>query len=224
MGFLENISKMRKHFRLFLVKILIMEQQQHSELPQHRHKLAVEHCLFLSRFVKNPRNLGAIWPSSRALGSFIGKSAAQDRQPLIVEIGAGTGRLTRGLLDAGVSPQNLICIEMDKDMCSFLKRSYPYLAVCESQAQDLAHVLPPSWLGSVTTIVSGIPMMNLSPTTRLSILEACTKTLGPGGRFLQFTYSPIPPFPSKKLGFSRRCLGRVWLNIPPAFIWEYKKN
>ena len=121
-----------------------------------------ENLLFLRQLMKNPKSLGALFPSSNMLANFITSHVDLVADYLIVEIGAGTGRFTQALLRAGVTPDKLVIVELDPAMCVFLRKNFPNVMVVEGDAKDLKNLLPAQIVGSVTTIISGIPMINLS--------------------------------------------------------------
>jgi len=88
----------------------------------------------------------------------------------------------------------------------------------------LLEILPPHVIGKVSTVISGIPLVNLSSSLQAGIAEACFAVLGEEGQMLQFTYGPISPLSSRKLGLHKKRLGHVLWNFPPAVIWAYKRG
>lgn len=183
-----------------------------------------EKILFIRKLLKNPKSIGAIAPSSKNLALFIARHIkAEDT---VVELGAGTGGLTRALLEAGVDPSHLILVEMDHDMCALLRRKFPQLTVIEGDASHLPQLLleEAPHVTKVDAIVSGIPMVNLNFQEQSHIMKGCFDVLHDHGQFLQFTYGPVSPLPSKKLGLQAKRLGHVLKNMPPAVIWQYTRT
>jgi len=168
--------------------------------------------------------LGAVTPSSLALSNFICRHVEATPDSYVVEIGAGTGRFTRALLHYGITPSQLFVVEMDPELCEFLTVHFPQVTVINGDASRLAEILPPHIIGKVSTVISGIPMVNLSASLQASIAQACFAVLGEGGQMLQFTYGPISPLSSRKLGLHKKRLGHVLWNFPPAVIWAYKRG
>lgn len=182
-----------------------------------------ENFVFLKRLLKNPKSLGAVAPSSRRLGDFIARSLSNfPKDSLIVELGAGTGSLTRSLLEAGYS--KLTLIEMDGYFAKFLRFHFPSLSVIEGDASSLQTLLPSDLLGKVDVVLSGIPMMNLNQSQQKSIIQSSFEILRPGGSFVQFTYGPLSPISCKTFSLSSKRLGSVLLNVPPATVWEYQRD
>ena len=183
-----------------------------------------ESLLFLKQLIRNPKSLGAVVPSSQVLADFICGHVPTVDNHLVVEVGAGTGRFTQGLLKAGIKPENLIVLEIDPLMCSFLRKNFPQINVIEGNANQLHTLLPEHWVGRIGTIISGIPMVNLSGEDQELIISSCFQVLSPSGAVLQFTYGPISPLSSKKLGLAKKRLGHVFMNFPPATVWQYSRQ
>jgi phosphatidylethanolamine/phosphatidyl-N-methylethanolamine N-methyltransferase len=198
-----------------------------AALPVNRNiqiKKHQESFLFLKRAIKNPRNMGAIIPSSQNLGEYACKYIPKNPDHLVVEIGAGTGSLTKSLLNAGISKDRLIAVELDTELSKLLTVKFHDLHVIHGNASELSKILPPSWIGKIGTIVSGIPMVNLSKDTQRSIIESCLEVLSPHGQILQFTYGFVSPLPAKTLNLSSKRLGHVLMNVPPASWWRFSKR
>ncbi|MCX7338053.1 MAG: methyltransferase domain-containing protein [Alphaproteobacteria bacterium] len=183
-----------------------------------------ERLLFLRKLMKNPKSVGAIVPSSPALATFICTHVANSDDQLIVEIGAGTGRFTQALLRTGMKPESLAIVELDKEMYHFLKKNFKGVHVIHGDATQLSQLLPAEWIGQVGTVVSGIPMINLSEEEQNGIVTACFSVMKESGSLLQFTYGPLSPLPAKKMGLRKKRLGSILLNLPPATVWKYWKT
>lgn len=183
-----------------------------------------ESLLFLRLLLKNPKMLGAVVPSSAALANFMCRNIVILEDEYIVEIGAGTGRFSQALLNIGISPERIFLVEVDPEMCRFLKKNLPMVNVIEGDAAQLGQLLPKHIIGKVKTVISGIPLINLSPLVQKQIAESCFQVLSEQGNMLQFTYGPTSPLSAKKLGLKKKRLGHVLFNLPPAVIWSYTKG
>lgn len=183
-----------------------------------------ENFLFFKRVLKNPKALGAVVPSSLALANFICRHVEVSPDSYIVEIGAGTGRFTRALLRYGIPPSQLYVVELDPELCGYLRQNFPQVTVIEGDASRLVEFLPPSIIGNISTVISGIPLINLSESVQAGIADACFAVLREGGQMLQFTYGPVSPLSCRKLGLCKKRLGHVFWNLPPAVIWSYKRG
>src|SRR5690606_28167576 len=111
--------------------------------------------------------------------------ATVDNSSPIIELGGGTGTLTRALFSAGVKPSRIYVIELDRALANHLRLTLPEVNVIHGDATDLENILPPEIVGRVKRIVSGLPMINLPETVRRKVLESSFNVLEKGGVFLQ---------------------------------------
>ncbi len=180
--------------------------------------------LFLLRALRNPRQLGAIAPSSRHLGALLARHAAVDDHSPIVELGGGSGSLTRAMIKSGIAPERIYVIELEPTLATYLKTALPNVNVIHGNATDLRKILPPEVLGKVHRVVSGLPMINMPEAVRGEILESCFDIMAPGGAYLQYTYSLRSSINDKVYGLTKKRLGTIFLNIPPATVWQYTRE
>ncbi|MBP9682915.1 MAG: methyltransferase domain-containing protein [Bacteriovorax sp.] len=180
--------------------------------------------LFLLRVLRNPRQLGAVAPSSRYLGALLAKHVLVDDVSPIVELGGGSGSLTRSLIKAGVDPARLYVIELDKALAAYLKTAFPQVHVIHGNATELEKILPPEIIGNVHRIVSGLPMINFPEPIRRQILESCFSIMAPRGAYLQYTYSPRSSINAITYNLTKKRMGMTFLNLPPATVWQYTRE
>ena len=114
-----------------------------------------ENWLIFRRWLKNPRQLGTLAPISVKLSMLAAQEALSHYKPgtPVVEIGAGTGRLTRALLRCGVQAEDLTVVELDKEMCEFLRKSIPGIHVIEGDATHLKKMVSPEICEKVGVVV-----------------------------------------------------------------------
>jgi phosphatidylethanolamine/phosphatidyl-N-methylethanolamine N-methyltransferase len=180
--------------------------------------------LFIKQLIKNPKTVGALYPSSQALSEFILKQIHYTDGDYILEIGAGTGSLTKGLISGGIPKEKIVVLEIDKKLYHFLKNRIPDINIINGDAKDLSNILPKNVINKVSTVVSGIPMMNLSEKEKGDIVDACFSVMKKDGRLIQFTYKPTSPINSEKFNLEKKFLGSVLFNVPPASIWEFTRK
>ena len=179
--------------------------------------------LFFRRALAHPLQLGTPIPSSPALGRLIASHIGDRRNGLTVEIGGGTGVITRQLLAAGVPADRLLVLEIDPEMADYLRGTLPEANVTTGDARNLPALLPPSWRGRVDTIVSGIPMAVLSAAYQRQLIDAMFSALAKDGRYLQYTFTlGGSPVRARRLGLAGRRLGTTFGNFPPASVWTYR--
>lgn len=197
-----------------------MVQPQRATSRRHP---AGEELLFLRRWLAHPLKVGALLPSSAFLGRLVAKNVHLGPDEYVVELGAGTGTVTKELLDAGIPADRLFVVEIDPDLCTFLRREVPQAQVIQGDATRLRALLPPEVAGKVRTVISGIPMVTLPLNVQTKMIEAWFDVMPPDGRMLQYTYSLVSPLPEAKLGVKGRRCGIVVRNVPPAWVWSYAR-
>lgn len=143
---------------------------------------------------------------------------------VVVEVGAGTGVVTQALLDAGVPANKLYVVELDDRLYHFLSERFPGVRVLRGDAALLHELLPAELVGKVTTVVSSLPLRAMTFEVQERITDAAFRVLRPGGVLVQYTYPPLSPLPADRLGLRAERLGRIWLNVPPAAVWRFRKR
>jgi len=178
--------------------------------------------LFMWQLVRHPKTISAIAPSSKGLARQMVSEITADTGR-VVEIGAGTGVITRQILAAGVKPANLSIVEMNPKFCASLKVQFPDCNVLEMDAQELGN-LP---LKNVSMVISGLPLLSIPEPVQHNIIKGAFDLMGAGGKYVQFTYGPKPPIAPavrEANGLEWRCLKKVWLNLPPAMPYVFTKK
>lgn len=184
-----------------------------------------DNLLFLSRLFTAPRQIGAVAPSSRSLGRAMAAELPDDYE-YCVELGGGTGSLTRALLSAGVPRGRLIVVERDPRLAAHLRKRFRGVRVIRGEAQNLTRLLASEGIGAVDAIVSGLPLRSLPRRICDTIAQESFAALRAGGVYIQFTYLLQPPFTpavAAQLSIDGAVQDRVWRNLPPAFVWCYQR-
>ena len=171
--------------------------------------------------------MGAVAPSGKALGRLMAAQVDPDRLGHVVELGPGTGAITRALLSAGIAPKRLVLVERDEQFHSLLRNRFPGVTLLNGDAGRLAELLAERQIDRVNAVVSSLPMLTLPPELQNAVLAQSFRLMGDDGVFVQFTYSPAPPIPRQRtdeLGLAGRRAGRAWRNLPPASVWRYERK
>jgi phospholipid N-methyltransferase len=180
--------------------------------------------LFFRALAFSPRNVGAITPSGASLASLITSEISAASGP-VLELGPGTGVFTEALLERGVRESDLTLIEYGSDFMRLLQARFPKARVLWMDA---------AWMPSYNlfelpfgAVVSGLPLLNFTPTKVMAIVTAAFSKLRDGGSFYQFTYGmqcPLSKAQLDELGLQATCMGRVLLNIPPASVYRITRK
>lgn len=186
--------------------------------------LKEERKLFFMRCLRHPLRLGAVLPSSKTLTDLVSRHATLNPDGIIVELGGGTGRLTRSLLEAGIPSEKLYVLELDPELGEFLRRAMPQVKnVIIGNACDLPNLIPQEYVGKVKTVISGMPMTTMPMEIQRRILKAAFEVMSPDGQLLQYTYRPVSPLSAEKHGLYKKRIGVAFKNVPPATVWQYMK-
>ena len=174
---------------------------------------------FWQSMVESPRQMGAVLPSSRRLGQAIAREVMSCQPGHVIELGAGTGAITRALFELRGEFESFHVIEQAHRLAEGLGRQFPGLSVradCASNL-DAIHAGPVDRV----TIVSSLPFRSLRTADRLRILQSLRRQHAKCRllRFIQYSYGGRVPFrgQGEQLEWSRR--QTVWANIPPATVW-----
>ncbi len=177
-------------------------------------------ALFLRRWIANPLQMGSIVPSSPALCRRVVQQVRRVGIESVVELGAGTGVISRALLASGVPPERLTVIEIVPDMVRHLRRVLPGVEVIEGDARLLPELLPAARHGQIGTVICGIPLVLLRVPEQRRFLDAM-QAVAPGRGFLHYSYCATSPLPARQHGLNARREAWTPLNLPPASVWRY---
>ena len=188
-------------------------------------------ALFLKRWLRRPLAVGAVVPSGKPLADAIAQAAMDGRagRPghVVIELGAGTGHVTRALLDAGLPAGALVPVERDPELAAFLRRSFADLRVIEGDAAHLANLLAANGIVRAAAVVSGLPLLSLPANVVQDVVASVFAVLPDGAPLVQFTYGPKSPVPAalvRRHGLEARRGPRIWRNVLPAVVWTYRRR
>ncbi len=181
-----------------------------------------EILLFLRRWLANPLRIGAVLPSSPSLTRLIARHAVTGDDGAVLELGPGTGAVTRALLDAGITEDRLILVEIDRKLHQWLAQQFPKALVIHGDAAKLQEILPRDLIGQISTVVSSLPILSFPLPQQRAIVEQVFGVTRADGRLLQYTYSPNSPF-ARGLVVPGKLLGRAPGNVPPASLWRFTR-
>ena len=179
---------------------------------------------FLGTLVREPLSVGAVAPSSRRLaGHMVADIVPGSR---VIELGAGTGAVTRAILDSGVTAADLLVIEQNEAFSEMLRKRFPGIEVITGNALGLnryARALP----GPADFVISGLPLLLFSPGRKLRLLHQVFSVLTEDGAFHQFTYGgrcPVERAVQRRLGLEATLLRFTPINMPPAFVYRLQRR
>ncbi|HVD83837.1 MAG TPA: rRNA adenine N-6-methyltransferase family protein [Bradyrhizobium sp.] len=179
---------------------------------------------FLRSWIEKPLHMGAVMPSGRVLARTMAQYVDIDSSEPVVELGPGTGAITSALIEHGVDQKRLVLVEYNPGFCALLRDRYPHAKVVQGDAYALRDSLWNMLSAPASAVVSGLPLVTKPMLTRLKLIRDAFVALAPGAPFVQFTYSVAPPIPKSLPGVSTEASERIWMNLPPARVWVYRKR
>jgi phosphatidylethanolamine/phosphatidyl-N-methylethanolamine N-methyltransferase len=180
---------------------------------------------FLRAWMANPRRVGAIAPSSRALAQAVTAEITVASAP-VIELGPGTGVFTRQLLALGIPEERLALVEYGSDFAQLLAHRFPAAHVVCMDAAQLASV---RLFGGerAGAVVSGLALLAMTEGKVTAILAASFGCLRDDGAFYQFTYGlrcPVSRVILDRLGLEAVRIGRALVNVPPAGVYRIRRR
>jgi phosphatidylethanolamine/phosphatidyl-N-methylethanolamine N-methyltransferase len=179
---------------------------------------------FLRSWIEKPLHMGAVMPSGRLLARTMAQYVDVDSSAPVVELGPGTGAITNALIEHGIDQKRLVLVEYDPGFCALLRDRYPHAKVVQGDAYTLRDSLWDVLSVRASAIVSGLPLVTKPMMTRLKLIRDAFLALAPGAPFVQFTYNAVAPIPKWLDRVSVEASERVWMNIPPARVWVYRRD
>ncbi|MBW1876739.1 MAG: methyltransferase domain-containing protein [Deltaproteobacteria bacterium] len=183
--------------------------------------------LFLKEFAKNPMRVGSVAPSGVQLARRMVHAADIHPDHVVVELGAGTGPVTRELRAAHPEVP-LLVLEPSPQMAALLRQAHPDITVVEEFAQDLPEILRKWGHERADRVVSSLPWTMWSEEVIRSGLDAVVEGLVPTGRMVTFSYvhsQTLLPASRRFRSLLNERFGRVdrtriqWRNLPPALVF-----
>ena len=204
--------KIERHLRLF-------EQKRG---PKKINRLDDE-VRFIRSWIERPLSTGAVTPSGKILARAMARYVDPNSIGPVVELGPGTGPVTEALVEGGVDPSRLVLVESNPVFCRILRARYPDATLVQGDAYSLRRLLETLLIQPAAAVVSGLPLVTKPMRMRLRLIRDAFDLMLPGAPFVQFTYSVASPLPRRLGGFTVEASERIWMNIPPARVWVYRK-
>jgi len=201
--------------------------------PDPRRRQPVRDGLrFFGNFVRRPKSVGAVLPSSRRLAeALVGHLRGLEKGDVVVEYGPGTGPMTKVISERLPEGVHYVGIELNPKFHRMLVERFPKLTFYEGSAGDVARVLEEHGLGRPRRIVSGLPFASLPPAVQDAVIDGTGNVLADDGEFRTFQYVHAYGMAAAKRfraliagrfpGFRR--LGPIVRNVPPAYVLVYHR-
>lgn len=177
---------------------------------------------FLKKFLNSPSTIGSVVPSSPVLVASMMAPVDWHQARVIVELGAGTGVVTRAINKRREADSIFLSFEKDEQMSQDLQKRFPDV----HHASDAFHLQEELLKLGVThadCILSCLPFANFNRFERTRLLDIIYNALRPGGRFIAFQYS-LQLQDQLESVYEEVDNRFVMMNFPPAFVYVCRKQ
>ncbi|MCM3736113.1 methyltransferase domain-containing protein [Bacillus cytotoxicus] len=181
---------------------------------------------FLAEFIKHPKHIGAIAPSSKILAKKMVDTIDFEDAEYIVELGPGTGVFTKEIMKRKQKHTKFILIEINEVFVRDLQKQFGYdpnFFVIHGSAEEIQAYMRELQIDKVDYVLSGLPFTSLPMEVSTRILSNVMDVLQEHGEFITFQYSLIRKSFIQKF-FPQVSVTKVWFNFPPAYVLDCRKE
>lgn len=179
---------------------------------------------FLKGWRRDRTAVGAITPTSVATARKMASVINSSPDLPVLELGPGTGVITKEILARGVRPKELLSVEYSPEFCRHLRQEFPEVDIRCGDAFALDLVLGAERNAKFDCVISAVPLLHLPPPKRLSLILDLLERVPKGRPVVQITYGLLSPVVALPAGYEVRHLAFMMRNIPPAQLWTYRKT
>lgn len=191
-----------------------------------------ENIEFLQAFLKNPGKVGSIKPSSPELAQKMIAGITPDKNNAVLELGVGTGAITKFLQEIVPDDKSYLGIELDRDLVRLLRRNFTDMQIVRGNAVDTCAIHERSGIGKISYVICCLPFVSLPNEVGEQIMQQVDKFMQQGCTFRTFQYAHGYYFPSaiKLREFMRDRYGKskrsslIVKNVPPAYTLTWSTN
>lgn len=185
----------------------------------------------LREFLRSPVDTGAVAPSSRRLAAAVTATVPELGNPVVVELGPGTGAFTSIVQEQLGGRGRHLAVEINPQLAQRLRERFPHVEVLTARASCLPRLLAESGLREADVVVSGLPWASFPSLVQYETLSAVRQVLAPDGAFTTFGYVHAMRLSSAlrfrrmlREAFEEVVAGRtVWGNLPPALVYHGRR-
>ena len=186
---------------------------------------------FLSAALRRPATMGAVAPSSQRLGAVLTSVVPATGEPVVVELGPGTGAVSAVIARRLPPGGRHLAVELDPAMVAYLRAHRPDLEVVHGNAADLGRLLAERGVERADAIVCGLPWALFDDPTQARLLAAVSTAVGSTGAFTTFAYlHGMTLAAARRFRAALRATfeevlisATVWRNLPPAFVYVCRR-
>ena len=169
--------------------------------------------------------VGSVMPSSKGLALKMVKGVDFEKAKVIVELGPGTGAITKYIVPKLKPDTKLISIEINEVFVKQLNEDYPQENVefiCDS-VENIPEILKERGIEEVDAYISSLPISIFPKEMTAKLTQDMIDTIADDGRYVQYQYSLHK---RKWIEANWQVLGKAItvLNVPPSIVYTCKKK
>lgn len=181
-----------------------------------------EEIRFFKGWQRDKKGVGALLPTSsitaRRMASVIDTASGLP----VLELGAGTGVITKAILERGVKPRDLVSIEYASHFCDLLRKRFSDVDIRNGDVFELDTVLADRRGQQFDAVISAVPMLSFPLERRIALMKDLLSRIPPGRPVVQITHGPMSPLPAMPEVYTIAHFDFIVRNLPPAQLWLYR--
>lgn len=182
-----------------------------------------EEIRFFRGMMQGPKQVGAIVPTSsitaRKMASVVDLSSGLP----VLELGPGTGVITKQILARGIAPDKIVSVEYSRDFYERLVEDYAGVNFIHGDAFDLKKTLGTFAGQTFDSVISAVPLLSFPMEARIRLIDDLLTRIPAGRPVVQITYGPVSPVIAKPDRYHIQHFDFIVRNIPPAQLWIYRR-
>jgi phosphatidylethanolamine/phosphatidyl-N-methylethanolamine N-methyltransferase len=178
---------------------------------------------FFRSWLSQPKIVGSVVPTSWRMAKRMAAVIDADSMLPVLELGPGTGVVTRAMLARDIDPKRIVSLEYSREFCERLRVDFPNVEFIEGDAFELATSLGPHTGKEFDCVVSSLPLLHFPVEKRIALMEDLLDRIPAGRPVLQFSYGLVPSVPRGRGNYTVERYDIVLRNIPPAQLWIYRR-
>ncbi len=177
---------------------------------------------FFKVWLSNARQVGTPLATSAWTGKAMSAQIDLSSGLPVLELGPGTGSITREILQRGVPQEKLVAVEYSPEFVTRLKQLFAHVDIRQGDAFNLCKTLGDDAGMIFDCVISAVPLLNVPATQRAEFVINALKRVPPGRPLVQVTYGALCPAPVPE-GVKAERTEIIFRNLPPAHIWTFRR-
>jgi len=179
---------------------------------------------FFKGWVDKPKTVGSVIPTSSVTARHMASVANPSAELPVLELGPGTGVITKAILEHGVKPENLYAVEYSEDFLDHLHQNYPGVNFVHGDAFDPQGIVEETGRTNFDSIISAVPLLNFPSAMRVEFVDTLLNLVPRGRPLMQLSYGPFSPVMAGRGDYQVKHFKWIARNVPPAQLWIYTRS